>query len=187
MKQNCWEFFKCGREPGGLRAVTEGVCPATNDQRCDRVNRGTNAGRSCWLVAGTLGAGPPSCDLVRTQPCTRCDFFHLVQREEGGEFQRGALLTGASRSLAGAKEIDLVTEAFERQIGVLSAELELSRAEVQALRRELAELNGLGGDRDECPQRPATADHRPDLLGEWEDLVGDLDRIIREAETPRRR
>lgn len=29
MKLNCWEFKKCGREPGGLKARERGACPAT--------------------------------------------------------------------------------------------------------------------------------------------------------------
>jgi len=29
-KYNCWEFKKCGREPGGEKADRLGICPAVN-------------------------------------------------------------------------------------------------------------------------------------------------------------
>jgi len=28
-KLNCWEFKKCGRQPGGPKVAELGVCPAT--------------------------------------------------------------------------------------------------------------------------------------------------------------
>ena len=56
-RQNCWEYMKCGREPGGEKANRLGVCPAAADTSFDGINRGKNAGRFCWAVAGTFCGG----------------------------------------------------------------------------------------------------------------------------------
>jgi hypothetical protein len=37
---NCWEFKKCGREPGGHKVEELGVCPATTDKEFNGVNKG---------------------------------------------------------------------------------------------------------------------------------------------------
>ena len=57
MKLNCWEFKKCGREPGGVHVRELGVCPAATEGRLDAVHGGRKAGRACWVVAGTLCKG----------------------------------------------------------------------------------------------------------------------------------
>jgi hypothetical protein len=56
-KLNCWEFKKCGREAGGAKAKELGVCPATEDEKLNTVHGGKNAGRSCWVLAGTMCGG----------------------------------------------------------------------------------------------------------------------------------
>ncbi len=56
-KLNCWEYMKCGREPGGEKADELGICPAAADSSFDGLNRGKNAGRICWAVAGTFCSG----------------------------------------------------------------------------------------------------------------------------------
>jgi hypothetical protein len=57
MKANCWEVKKCGREAGGKNARELGICPATTDTRLHGVHEGKNAGRACWILAGTLCGG----------------------------------------------------------------------------------------------------------------------------------
>lgn len=59
MKMNCWEFMKCGREPGGASAEEFGVCPASIESRLNNIHihGGKNAGRACWAVSGTLCMG----------------------------------------------------------------------------------------------------------------------------------
>ncbi len=52
-KLNCWEMKNCGREPGGAHANNLGICSATVETRLDGIHDGRNAGRSCWVVAGT--------------------------------------------------------------------------------------------------------------------------------------
>jgi len=83
-RQNCWEYMKCGRQLEGDEVAELGVCPAATDTSYDGINFGKNAGRFCWAVAGTL------CDeqvqgtfAEKRISCIRCDFFKLVQQEEG--------------------------------------------------------------------------------------------------------
>ena len=95
MKQNCWEYKMCGREPGGERFKECGVCPASVEVRLNGIHGGLNGGRSCWVVAGTL------CDENEevtadheSEICTTCDFYQHVKTEEKNAFIfSGTLLT----------------------------------------------------------------------------------------------
>lgn len=63
---NCWEFKKCGRQKGGVRAVEFGVCPAYP-------NNGTN----CARVAGTLcGDKVQGSFAMKLAGCMKCDFYN---------------------------------------------------------------------------------------------------------------
>ncbi|MFW9918771.1 MAG: two-CW domain-containing protein [Candidatus Thorarchaeota archaeon] len=80
---NCWEARNCGREPGGMKAVKDGVCPAAEAVWLDGVNRGINGGRVCWVVAGTMGS--KVCNLTFSEKitdCIMCDFYQKVLLEE---------------------------------------------------------------------------------------------------------
>lgn len=91
MPINCWEYKKCGREPDGLRAHELGVCPAACETRCHGIHSGINAGRVCWLVAGTLCCGEVQGAFARKMAtCLECDFYKEVCREEGPELRRDA-------------------------------------------------------------------------------------------------
>ena len=57
MKQNCWEYKKCGRQPGGSKVAELGICPVAVENRTDAVNGGKNAGRACWAVTGSFCGG----------------------------------------------------------------------------------------------------------------------------------
>jgi len=82
--RQCWEYMNCGREPGGVNAAEQGVCPAATAETYDRVNRGKNAGRYCWRVAGTLCDGEVQGTFsVKYRDCLKCEFFELVRQEEG--------------------------------------------------------------------------------------------------------
>ena len=86
MKLNCWEVKQCGREPGGKRNDL-GVCPATMEARLNGMHEGTNAGRACWIVAGTLCGGKVQGTFAKKyDSCEQCDFFNLVKLEEGSTF-----------------------------------------------------------------------------------------------------
>jgi len=95
MKRNCWEFKKCGRQPGGFKSMELGVCPAAANESLDGVHEGANAGRSCWVVAGTLCGGEVQGTYAKkSSNCRQCDFYLMVAGEEGEKFQNSfALLT----------------------------------------------------------------------------------------------
>ncbi len=85
-KQNCWEFKKCGREPGGAKVKDLGICPATTDTSSHGINGGINAGRICWAVAGTFCGGKVQGSFAQKRmSCLNCDLFKLVMQEEGIE------------------------------------------------------------------------------------------------------
>ena len=81
---NCWEFKKCGREPGGEKVTELGLCPAAIKESTDGVNEGKNAGRVCWAVAGTFCGGKVQGTFAEKYlSCMACDFFKLVKEQEG--------------------------------------------------------------------------------------------------------
>jgi hypothetical protein len=92
-KQNCWEVKKCGRIPGGTHEKDLGVCPAHGAKKLDAVHEGRNAGRACWVVAGTLCGGSVQGTFAnKYSNCEKCDFYKLVKKEEGFSFQLSAVL-----------------------------------------------------------------------------------------------
>ncbi len=81
-KLNCWEVKRCGREPEGKR-VDLGVCPSSLETRLNSIN----AGRACWVVAGTLCGSKVQGTFARKYAtCEQCDFFNLVRQEEGADY-----------------------------------------------------------------------------------------------------
>ena len=84
MKTNCWEFKKCGREQNGSKVDELGVCPSSTEKALDGVHGGNNAGRACWVVAGTLCNGIIQGTFARKyNNCFECNFFKTVKEEEG--------------------------------------------------------------------------------------------------------
>ncbi len=82
-KLNCWEVKQCGREPGGENAEETGICPATTHERMDGIHGGKNAGRTCWVVAGTFCGGRIQGTFAQKYgDCAMCDFFLKVKFEE---------------------------------------------------------------------------------------------------------
>ena len=93
MKKNCWEYKKCGRQPEGLNVVQMGVCPAAIEESLDGVHDGTNAGRACWVVAGTLCGGKVQGTFgAKYKSCEQCDFYKKVREEEGSQYQLSVFL-----------------------------------------------------------------------------------------------
>lgn len=93
MKQNCWDYMKCGRERGGEKEQELGTCPAATEQRLNGIHGGRNGGRSCWVVPGT------GCDVKaegisdrQVTICTHCTFYRMVKREEENSFVFSGLL-----------------------------------------------------------------------------------------------
>ena len=99
MKQNCWEFKKCGRSPGGERVSELGACPACADISSDGLNGGKNGGRICWAVAGTFCGGKIQGKFAEKQlSCLTCDFYASVREAEEREFlllKPGQVYTGS--------------------------------------------------------------------------------------------
>ncbi len=86
-KSNCWEYKKCGREPGGIKVHDLGICPATVEEGLDETHGGKNGGRSCWAVAGSLCGGKVQGTFAQKYGnCVICDFFKMVKEEEGADF-----------------------------------------------------------------------------------------------------
>lgn len=85
---NCWEHEKCGREPNGSNAHNLGICPATIETKLNGVHGGTNAGRSCWVVAGTFcGGAVQGVFAQKYMTCKDCGFYQKVQQENFSDFQ----------------------------------------------------------------------------------------------------
>ncbi len=97
-KKNCWEFKGCGRQPGGSRIKELGICPAVTETRLHCAHGGTNAGRACWVVAGTLCNGEVQGTFAKKfQTCEVCDFYQAVRKEEGPNFQISLALLNIMR------------------------------------------------------------------------------------------
>lgn len=75
-RMNCWEFMGCGD-----RSKT---CPAFNEEHYNGINRGKNAGRVCWAVAGTMCRNHDK--LVNYGDCVECEFFNYVHEGEDKNF-----------------------------------------------------------------------------------------------------
>ncbi|GAB4486809.1 MAG: hypothetical protein OHK006_15180 [Thermodesulfovibrionales bacterium] len=92
-KKNCWEYKMCGREPNGSRASELGVCPVTQTIKLNSVHDGWNAGRACWVVAGSMCGGTVQGTFAQKfKNCQLCDFYRLVKSEESGNFRLSATL-----------------------------------------------------------------------------------------------
>jgi hypothetical protein len=73
---------KCGRQPEGTKcriwAYARGY-----DSELNGTHGGTNAGRACWVVAGSLCGGKIQGTYAKKLlNCWRCDFMNAVKREE---------------------------------------------------------------------------------------------------------
>jgi len=88
-KQNCWEFKKCGREPGGKNSAAMGICPASLADNFQGTHYGKRGGRACWVISGTLCGGIAQGTFAKKwQNCFECDFFNRVKHEEGAGFKK---------------------------------------------------------------------------------------------------
>ena len=88
VKLNCWEFMKCGRQPGGEKVDELGVCPASIESRTDGMNSGKMGGRSCWAITGTYCDGKVQGEFAsKMVGCLECKFYRIVVHEEGVNYQ----------------------------------------------------------------------------------------------------
>ena len=92
-KTNCWEFKKCGREPGGAKVNELGICPASADPVFSGIHGGKNSGRACWILAGTFCGGKVQGTYAqKMQNCMECEFYSIVKSEEGPKFVMSPML-----------------------------------------------------------------------------------------------
>lgn len=64
-RMQCWDFMKCSPE---------------EYNKCTAYTQ--SAGRRCWLVAGSLNGGRPSCAMNKKQrniTCKECKFYHKIK------------------------------------------------------------------------------------------------------------
>ncbi|MHA2035918.1 MAG: two-CW domain-containing protein [Promethearchaeota archaeon] len=88
MKKNCWEVMACDWQPDYLIEDESGVCPAVKDDRFNGLHGGKNAGRTCWMIAGTLCGGKVQGTYAQKyNSCIECGFYKLVKKEEGLDFK----------------------------------------------------------------------------------------------------
>lgn len=100
VNQNCWEYEQCGREPDGAKAKKLGVCPAAVETKLDGVHGGINAGRACWVVAGTFCQGEVQGIFAQKyETCRKCDFYKKVQDENYMDFVLSVSLLQKLRSV----------------------------------------------------------------------------------------
>ena len=92
-KVNCWEFKQCGREPGGKHARDLGVCPSATESKLNGAHGGTNAGRACWIVAGTMCGGTVQGTFAKKfDSCEKCDFYKAVVAQEDKQYELSIFL-----------------------------------------------------------------------------------------------
>ena len=85
---NCWEFKKCGRQPGGEYVSELGICPAAQVTKHSGVNGGKNGGRVCWALVGTLCGGKIQGRYAeKVDTCVDCSFYNYVCRQEKQNFR----------------------------------------------------------------------------------------------------
>ncbi len=84
MKRNCWEFKDCRSKKD---------CPAFSEYRLNGEHGGVNAGRSCWVVAGTFCSEKIQGKFAQEiSSCRQCDFYQFVYEEEKDDFKVSAIL-----------------------------------------------------------------------------------------------
>ena len=87
MRLNCWEFKKCGRQPGGDKVEESGVCPVATEVLRHGINGGENGGRHCWAIVGTFCRGKVQGTFAkRLKSCLLCEFYVKTREEEGENF-----------------------------------------------------------------------------------------------------
>jgi len=97
-KLNCWEFHKCGRELKNGQNDAD-ACPVTTEIKLNKVHDGHQAGRACWVIAGTYCRGEVQGSFAKKYSyCEKCDFYRQVRQEEGAKFQLSIVLLNKLRN-----------------------------------------------------------------------------------------
>jgi hypothetical protein len=135
-KLNCWEYKKCGREPGGRNVTKLGACPAATDTRLHGVNGGRNAGRACWVVAGSMCGTTMLCpDARKMKNCWRCDFMNVVKAaEERGETGFSATLPEMERTLQTEATMNLFADRVYEGLSTADVQKRVSRERIELVK-----------------------------------------------------
>jgi len=71
--------MKCGREPDRNNITELGTCTAATDNFLNGINFGTNGGRICWALVGTICAGEVQGTFAKKFASSRdCEFHKLI-------------------------------------------------------------------------------------------------------------
>ncbi|MBI5102871.1 MAG: hypothetical protein HZB33_13690 [Nitrospirae bacterium] len=63
------------------------------------VHGGKNAGRACWVLAGTMCGGKVQGTFAQKYAnCEVCDFFRSVKEEEGSAYELSIVLLGKTKA-----------------------------------------------------------------------------------------
>ena len=90
---NCWEFFKCGREPGGEKVNELGICPAATFEPSDGFLDGKNGGKACTYIAGTFCSGTiQGTAREKEKKCATCEFYNALRDRYGHEVSLSSFL-----------------------------------------------------------------------------------------------
>lgn len=115
-KLNCWEVMKCGRGPGEILSNKLEICPVATEKRLDGEHGGRQAGRACWVVAGTFCGGKVQGTFAKKfNACKTCVFYEKVVEEEGDDFQKSFTLLKQLKKPA--RIVDISTKKFGVLIG----------------------------------------------------------------------
>jgi hypothetical protein len=92
-KLNCREAKKCCRQPAGIFEKVLGTCPAIQEEKLGGVHDGTNAGRACRAIAGTLCKSKVQGSFAQKyKNCEACDLYRSVKSEEFSNFTLSKVL-----------------------------------------------------------------------------------------------
>ncbi len=70
------------------------------EQRLHGIHGGDNAGRACWVVAGSLCNGEIQGSFAQKyQNCNICDFYMKVKSEEAHDFMLASTLISRLQSI----------------------------------------------------------------------------------------
>jgi len=79
--------------PEGKRQRSWASVLAARDERLNKIHGGKNAGRACWVIAGTFCEGKVQGTFAQKyQSCAECPFYKQIRMEEGSDYQTSLVL-----------------------------------------------------------------------------------------------
>jgi signal transduction histidine kinase len=178
-EKNCWEFQKCGREPGGAKVEEFGACPAATEIRANGVNGGKNGGRACWAICGTMCGGIiQGTYAAKIGNCRACEFYLSVKRDfrtcgqSSTEYPSGVLDIVLERTASLEQEIEhrmQVEDALRQANTKLNILSNITRHDMLNKINILVLLSDLLGDK--YPHDPVIREYREKIDRQLLDLT----------------